>query len=156
MKCISGFIYNLPGDAFRYQCKHKCARSGALDLIPDVLIVIREFSAQLFRNPINGLLVFNELDPSEDDDRLYIQCPFSILTEAFIIHAEGSLVMPLHGVDLVALFPSVEIELSILLAIVMADGHTVRIIIITQNGQDATQLCFQDAYALVFLLMIRG
>ena len=84
---------------------------------------------------------------SEDDNGFDIQGPLPFSAEALIVYAEGRLAAPPDGVDLVAFLPAVEIELSV--TVIVIERHSVRITVISQNGQDAAHFLFQDLDALL-------
>ena len=65
---FSGFFYQFAADVLRHQCKQERCRAGSPDLPGDVFFIVRKFAAQLRSDPVDGLPVFNQLDPAENDD----------------------------------------------------------------------------------------
>lgn len=94
--------------------------------------------------------ILHKTNTAKDDDAFDIQRPLPFPAEAFVIDAEGHLIVSPHGVDLMAHFAAVEIQVAVLLAVPMVSGHTVGVIVIAQHGQHSAPLLFQ--YGCAFLL----
>ena len=62
------------------------------------------------------------------------------------------------SINLMAVFSSVEVKLPILFIIIVINGHTIWIIVIAQNRENAPQLRLQDfdAFSLRQLLFLSG
>ena len=146
---FSGFVYVFSRDMFRAQGEHKGPRARSVYLPLYILSVISELQAELLGYIIYLCPVLDEFDPPENDDGPDVQRPFPVFAEAFVVYAEGSLVVLPDGVDLVACFTAMKVQFSVLIAIVVVEGHAVRIAVIAENGQNSPRLFLKDADALV-------
>ena len=134
---MSGFVDQLAGDVLRDQGKAQGLTTEILDLRFDIVHVVGVFEAELPAKLQRFFMILHKLDPTKDDNAFDVQRPLALLAEALIHDAEGCFFMPQHGVDLVAGFAAVEVYAAILGTIPVIDGHTVGIIVIAQQRQNA-------------------
>ena len=130
------------------QSKHQGPGTGAGDFLGDILFVVGEFMAQLPGNSIDGFLILHHFDAAENDHTADVQGPFTVLTEALVVHAEGGLVISFDGANFVAGPAAVEIQLAVLGAVIVIDGQSIGVAVVPLYAQDAAKLGLEQLNAL--------
>ena len=111
----------------------------------NILLVRGELVAERSRDLDSPVVVFHFLQPAEDNHTAKAQRPAALLLGPPLVqHAEGGFAVVAHRVDPVSFCTPVEIELSVLFAVVMVDGETVGVVVVPEYREDTAQLCLQD------------
>ena len=127
------FIYPLARDMLRNELEAKSIPSEISDLFFDVFDVIGEFIAELTADFHSLVKIFNDPDPSENNNALDIECPVAIFAVASVVNAERCFAAIIDRIDLVSGLSAVKIDVTVLLTVVVIDRHAVRISLVSDN-----------------------
>ena len=109
------------------------AGKGVCKFFFKIFLVICEFLNQLCTDFAGKVRVSHKADFSKDDNTVDVQCPFAFFAVALVINAEACLVIIFYGIDFVAFFCPVKINLVVFFAVKVGEGKSVRISVITQK-----------------------
>ena len=117
-------------------------RQGIGEFFFKIGLVVCEFIYKLCADLAGKVRVCNKADFSKDDYTVDVQSPFTFLAVALVINAEACLVVVFYGIDFVAFFCAVKINLIVFFAVKMRKRKSVRIAVITQQGKNSTFFIF--------------
>ena len=140
----SGFVNELAGHGFDLYGKTEGPGSVFGDLVFHIFVCRGEFACDQTADEGCFIAVFNDLRFSEHYNALDIVRPVSVPLFVLTEDAERDFGIIFYGIDAVPDISSVKVQPSVFLAVIMIDGDPVGITVISQNGQNASGLGFQE------------
>ena len=126
-------IHQLTGHVLNFNLKALNPGKGVCQFLFKIFLVVCKLLNQLCADFSGKLRVSNKADFSKHNYTVDVQRPFAFLAVARIVNAEACLIVIFDGINFVAFFCTVKINLVVLFAVKMRKRKSVRVSVITQK-----------------------
>ena len=127
------FVHQLSGHVFNFKLKALNAGQGIGEFFFKIFLVVRKFLDKLCADLAGKIRVCHKADFSKDNHAVDVQRPFAFLAVARIVNAEACLIVIFDGIDFVAFFCAVKINLVVFFAVKMSKRKSVRVSVIAEQ-----------------------
>ena len=126
------------------------------DFPPDIVLILREFPAEVRRDFLNPCTIIDHFHPPEYNHASNMQCPRTFRTPSFIEGTERNTVIGPDGIHPMAVLPSaVKIQAPVLGVVIVIHRHAIRVALRSMHGQDTAFFRLQNSntFLLRYLLL---
>ena len=126
-------IHQLTSHVLNFKLKALNPGKGVCQFFFKVFLVVCKLLNQLCADFSGKLRIGNKADFSKDNYTVDVQRPFAFFAVARIVNAEAGLIVIFDGINFVAFFCTVKINLVVFFAVKMRKRKSVRVSVIAQQ-----------------------